>query len=249
MSDILQSRTINLYGRPIVSYQTYKRFIFARLLSFIISILALCSLILAVHANEPAYGVLMNAIALSLPIGLHYSQHLIRLEMSILRFMSQFGTVAVVVFIIINAVMISEHSKTYRYCYGDLTDSCYQDEDDGPDSYDCRTEFDSTAHDYDDLISVNCTTSRHNLVFLIAALIINFANCFVMIPMLLAVSAICDRLYRQYLLGLDLSDDFEVCAKASEVIIKEGLPLPTETEFTCIGVPFEGGKELISRNP
>jgi hypothetical protein len=245
MSDILQSRAIKLYGRPIESYKSYKRFIFAQRLSFILGILAVCSLILAVYADNPGYGVLMNALALISPVAMHYSKRSIKFEIYILKFLSQLGTVAVVVFIIINAVLISEHSKTYRYCYGDLTDSCYQDEDDDQDTYDCRTEFDSTAHDYDDLISVTCT-GRFTKVMMIAALIINFASCFVMIPMLLAVSTMRDDLYRQSIMGLDLPEDFEVCAKGAEVVIIEGLKLPAETEFTCIGVPFEGSKELVS---
>jgi hypothetical protein len=236
MADILTSYAIKLHGKPIGNYRVHRQYHIALLLSSIVGVAGIASLVLAVYADEVGYGVLTNILALSGPFVLYFSYRSNDCAIIIIRMYSKITLLSIVIFSIIDSILLSERLPAYRYCFGDLTEYCIQDKDNS-DEYECREEFDRTHEKDDKLTSVTCTGEAIKGMF-IAALMLNFMICCVQVPFFLISSSIRSSLHQRFITGTEPPEDLAVRSKEATVILREGLFLRPDTEYSCIGEPF-----------
>lgn len=236
--EIMKSYALTLHGQLVDNYSMHKQFLFARLLSVLVAALAACSICLAVYSGEVGLGVLTNFLAVCCPFLLYFSYKNKSYAIVVLRMQNMIGVLSVVVFLIVDSLVMENKVKVYRYCFGDLTDYCTETDDDD-NTFDCRAEFDSTIKDDDSLTTVDCDDQATKAAF-ISALALNLVVCGLLVPYLMVTSTIRSNLHLQYISGVDIPEDFDICSRECKVIIKKGLPLTSDTECTCVGVPIDG---------
>lgn len=243
--EILKSTAIKFQGRLISNFSMYKLYIYARGLSFTIALLGFCSGCLSIIADNIGYALLANILPIACPVVLLVALRHIRWAPGIFRSYSIVYFVGLIILIIVNSFMISDRVQTYRYCFSDLTDYCEQSTE-GDNSYDCRQEFDSTLEHKESLSTVNCMDEAMKAVF-IAAIVFNLGVCILLVPYNMILERIRLNLYEFQLTGQEFPEDYEIRAHQVSVIIRVGTQLPLDSEFTCIGDPFEE-KEMDDDN-
>jgi hypothetical protein len=245
MADILTSYAIKLHGKPIGNYRVHRRYHIALVLSTIIGVSGIASLVLAVYADEVGYGVLTNILALSGPFVLYFSYRSKNCAIIIFRAYHFICVVSIVIFAILDSILLGQYVSAYRYCFGDLTEYCIQDKEDR-DEYECRAEFDRTYEEDDKTTSVTCTGEAIIGMF-IAALMLNLISYCVQVPFFLISTSIRRSLHQQIITGTEPPEDLVVRSKEATVILREGVFLPPDSEYSCIGEPHisESGLEQI----
>jgi hypothetical protein len=242
MADILNSYAIKLNGRPVGNYRLHKQYLIAQLLSTIVCITGLASLVLSVYANEVAYGILANSLALVCPFVLYFSYRSKDCAIVLIRMYNILGLTSVVIFAMIDSILLGEDIAVYRYCFGDLTEFCEQDKENS-DKYECRDEFDSTYEDGDKSTSVTCTGEAIKGMFM-AALLLNLISSCVQLVSLLISSSIRSSFYQQFMTGTEPPEDFAVRSREASVVLREGLFLRPDSEYSCIGEPYISDSHL-----
>jgi hypothetical protein len=242
MADILNSYAIRLQGRPIGNYRLHRQYLIAQLLSTIVGVAGLASLVLSVYADEVAFGIMTNILALSCPFVLHFSYRSKDCPIILIRMYNVIGLMSVIICVFIDSFFLGEDASVYRYCFGDLTEYCEQDKENS-DKYECRTEFDSTYEDGDNSTSVTCTGKYIKEMF-IAALLLNLVSSCVQLVSFLISSSIRSSLHQQLMTGTEPSEDFAVRSKEVTVVLREGLYLRPDSEYSCIGEPYISDSHL-----
>ena len=130
-----------------ISLSMYKQTKHTFRLALLVVLLSFGSLTCGIIGKLYLFAVLSNLPALLSPVLTHQALSRVLWGKEIIKIQCLYGSLYILTFLIVDAILVAYSSTNYRYCYGDWENSCkpHEDKTSGID-LDCWTSSDTTSY-------------------------------------------------------------------------------------------------------